>query len=38
MPIVFYLHPWELDPAAPAKVRLDYRFRHYVNSGKRNIA
>jgi len=34
-PIVFYLHPWELDPEQPRmKVRLDYRFRHYVNLKK----
>jgi polysaccharide deacetylase family protein (PEP-CTERM system associated) len=34
-PIVFYLHPWELDPEQPRmKVRLNYRFRHYVNLDK----
>jgi len=34
-PIVFYLHPWELDPEQPRmKVRLNYRFRHYVNLEK----
>ena len=34
-PIVFYLHPWELDPEQPRlKIRLDYRFRHYVNIEK----
>ena len=34
-PIVFYLHPWELDPGQPRmKVRLNYRFRHYVNLDK----
>ncbi len=34
-PIVFYLHPWELDPEQPRmKVRLNYRLRHYVNLGK----
>lgn len=33
--IVFYLHPWELDPQQPRKsVRLDYRLRHYVNLEK----
>ena len=35
IPIVFYLHPWELDPQQPRmKVRLNYRFRHYVNLDK----
>jgi len=34
-PIVFYLHPWELDPEQPRmKVCLNYRFRHYVNLEK----
>jgi polysaccharide deacetylase family protein (PEP-CTERM system associated) len=34
-PIVFYLHPWELDPDQPRmKVRLNYRVRHYVNLEK----
>jgi polysaccharide deacetylase family protein (PEP-CTERM system associated) len=34
-PIVFYLHPWELDPGQPRlKVRLNYRLRHYVNLEK----
>ena len=34
-PIVFYLHPWELDPEQPRlRIRLDYRFRHYVNIEK----
>jgi polysaccharide deacetylase family protein (PEP-CTERM system associated) len=34
-PIVFYLHPWELDPGQPKmKVRFDYRLRHYVNLEK----
>jgi polysaccharide deacetylase family protein (PEP-CTERM system associated) len=34
-PIVFYLHPWELDPEQPRiNVRLNYRFRHYVNLKK----
>jgi polysaccharide deacetylase family protein (PEP-CTERM system associated) len=33
--IVFYLHPWELDPGQPKmKVRLNYRLRHYVNLEK----
>lgn len=30
--LVFYLHPWELDPDQPRiPIRRDYRFRHYVN-------
>ena len=30
--LVFYLHPWELDPEQPRiPIRHDYRFRHYVN-------
>lgn len=30
--IVFYLHPWELDPGQPRmKVRSSYAFRHYAN-------
>ena len=34
-PIVFYLHPWELDPDQPKmKIRFNYRFRHYVNLEK----
>lgn len=34
-PIVFYLHPWELDPAQPKmKVRFHYRLRHYINLEK----
>jgi len=34
-PIVFYLHPWELDPEQPRmNVRLDYQVRHYVNLEK----
>ncbi len=33
--VVFYLHPWELDPGQPRKnVRLNYRWRHYVNLEK----
>jgi hypothetical protein len=33
--IVFYLHPWELDPGQPRmKIRFDYRLRHYVNLEK----
>ncbi len=33
--IVFYLHPWELDPDQPRiKARLTYRFRHYINLNK----
>jgi polysaccharide deacetylase family protein (PEP-CTERM system associated) len=31
-PLIFYLHPWELDPGQPRMpIRRDYRFRHYVN-------
>lgn len=34
-PIVFYLHPWELDPGQPRmKVRFNYRLRHYINLEK----
>jgi polysaccharide deacetylase family protein (PEP-CTERM system associated) len=34
-PIVFYLHPWELDPGQPRMdVRLNYRLRHYINLEK----
>jgi hypothetical protein len=33
--IVFYLHPWELDPHQPRmSVRFNYRLRHYVNLDK----
>lgn len=33
--LVFYLHPWELDPEQPRiPIRRDYRFRHYVNLRK----
>ncbi|SPP99522.1 Polysaccharide deactylase family protein, PEP-CTERM locus subfamily [Candidatus Sulfobium mesophilum] len=33
--VVFYLHPWELDPEQPrVNIRYQYRFRHYVNLGK----
>ncbi len=32
-PTVFYLHPWELDPAQPRQVNISAktRFRHYLN-------
>ncbi|MCS7101001.1 MAG: DUF3473 domain-containing protein [Burkholderiaceae bacterium] len=32
-PAIFYMHPWEIDPAQPrvARVGLKTRFRHYVN-------
>jgi len=34
-PLIFYLHPWELDPEQPRiPIRSDYRFRHYVNLSK----
>src|SRR5208282_4554936 len=33
--LIFYLHPWELDPGQPrVNIRYQYRFRHYVNLGK----
>ncbi len=34
-PFIFYLHPWEIDPAQP-RVRASWlsRFRHYTNLGK----
>ena len=35
MPVVFYFHPWELDPAQPRMSGIDRktRFRHYLNLG-----
>jgi polysaccharide deacetylase family protein (PEP-CTERM system associated) len=34
-PVVFYLHPWELDPEQPRmNIRFNYRLRHYVNLDK----
>jgi hypothetical protein len=35
LPIVFYIHPWEIDPEQP-RVRLSWlrRFRHYHNLEK----
>lgn len=34
-PVIFYLHPWELDHGQPRmNIRRDYRFRHYVNLDK----
>jgi polysaccharide deacetylase family protein (PEP-CTERM system associated) len=35
-PIVFYLHPWEVDPEQPRVAGLPFqkRFRHYVNLDK----
>jgi polysaccharide deacetylase family protein (PEP-CTERM system associated) len=32
-PCIFYLHPWELDPAQPRPLNIPWkaRFRHYVN-------
>jgi len=32
-PFIFYLHPWEIDPAQPRmkKAKLLSRFRHYIN-------
>lgn len=36
MPFVFYLHPWEVDPAQPKieNISRSTRFRHYVNLNK----
>jgi hypothetical protein len=35
-PYVFYIHPWEIDPAQPrvSGLPLTYRFRHYVGLGR----
>ncbi len=34
-PFIFYLHPWEIDPAQPrVPARWLSRFRHYTNLGK----
>lgn len=35
-PVVFYFHPWEIDPdqPRPANIGLKSRFRHYVNLHK----
>jgi polysaccharide deacetylase family protein (PEP-CTERM system associated) len=34
-PFIFYLHPWEIDPAQPrVAASLLSRFRHYTNLGK----
>lgn len=35
-PVVFYLHPWEIDPEQPRPTGLSprSRFRHYTNLGK----
>jgi polysaccharide deacetylase family protein (PEP-CTERM system associated) len=35
-PVMFYLHPWELDPGQPRVQRLGWlrRFRHYTNLAK----
>jgi polysaccharide deacetylase family protein (PEP-CTERM system associated) len=35
-PAIFYLHPWEIDPAQPrvAGLHLRSRVRHYLNLGK----
>jgi polysaccharide deacetylase family protein (PEP-CTERM system associated) len=31
-PVMFYFHPWELDPDQPRPpMRVSHRFRHYVN-------
>ena len=35
MPFIFYVHPWEFDPAQPRiKAPLKSRFRHYLNLKK----
>lgn len=33
MPYMFYLHPWEIDPAQPRQTQIPFktRFRHYLN-------
>jgi hypothetical protein len=35
-PVVFYLHPWELDPSQPRVAGMPWqnRFRHYNNLEK----
>lgn len=35
-PFIFYLHPWEIDPAQPRmnSISRKTKFRHYVNLGK----
>lgn len=35
-PVVFYFHPWEIDPQQPrpAGLKLKTRFRHYLNLGR----
>lgn len=34
-PIIFYLHPWEVDPGQPRhEMPLTKRFRHYINLDK----
>jgi polysaccharide deacetylase family protein (PEP-CTERM system associated) len=33
--VIFYLHPWELDPDQPRmNICFNYRFRHYINLHK----
>jgi polysaccharide deacetylase family protein (PEP-CTERM system associated) len=35
LPFIFYLHPWEIDPAQPrVPASLISQFRHYTNLGK----
>jgi hypothetical protein len=36
MPVVFYFHPWEVDPDQPRVpgIPLKSRFRHYLNLHK----
>ena len=35
-PLIFYLHPWEIDPDQPSISGLSFRsrFRHYINLSK----
>lgn len=34
-PVIFYLHPWEIDPAQPRRpLSLTKRLRHYINLDK----
>jgi len=35
LPVIFYLHPWEIDPGQPRiNASLRSRFRHYTNLGR----
>jgi polysaccharide deacetylase family protein (PEP-CTERM system associated) len=35
-PVIFYFHPWEIDPEQPrmSGLRFKTRFRHYLNLGR----